>query len=168
MADGPILALDLATTMGWAYGRRAGEAYQHGSVRLAPPGSSHGALGAALITWMSDFCKVSERPDKVVYESPLNPFAMRGRTDFKTARILVSLPFVAESVASLLSIEAQEASVQSVRSHFVGGKIGKGEGKMLVMRQCRLLGYEPRDDNAADAIAILDYALSIRHVGRKR
>jgi hypothetical protein len=167
MADGPILALDLATTMGWAHGR-ARERYHHGSVRLGPPGSSHGRVGATLITFLTDFCKVNGRPDCIVYESPLNPFAMRGKTNFKTARVLLSMPFTVEAVAHLLSVDVQEVGVSTVRSHFVGGSIAKGDGKALVQRQCRLLGYDPQDDNAADAIAILDYALSIRHVANRK
>lgn len=154
-----ILALDIATTTGWAFGR-PGDIPRSGSVRLAPPGSSNGAIGRGMLRFLTDFISV-EKPDQIYYEVPLDPRHMGAKTTFKTARILLGLPFLVETIAEARGIfRLREAGVQDVRKYFVGTPRPKDK-KAAVQTQCRVLGWKPVDDNAADALALWAFACAI-------
>lgn len=151
-----ILALDIATRTGFAFGR-PGELPRSGSIRLAPPGSSNGAIGRGMMRWLADFLKVSQ-PDVIYYEVPLDPRHMGRKTTFKTARILLGLPFLVETISEARGVyKLREAGVQDVRKHFCGNARPKDK-KQAVLARCRQLGWQPEDDNAADALALWDFA----------
>lgn len=151
-----VLALDIATRTGWAAGRH-GEAPRHGSIRLAPPGSSNGAIGCGLLRWMTDFLAL-ERPDAVYYEVPIDPRHMGGGTRFATTRILVGLPFLAETIFEACGVfRVYEVGVQQVRKQFLGEARPKNK-KAAVISACHKRDWRPVDDNAADALAIWSFA----------
>lgn len=160
--SGDILSLDLASTTGWCRGAPGGKVV-YGSIKLAPPGASHGEKGASLLRWLTPQLKI--RPALLVFEAPMAPSQMAGRTTVSTARVLLGLPFLTETVAYLSGLygdRVREANVQDVRKHFIGQRtVRGGDPKAVVMRECRRLGFEPRDDNAADAIALWSYAAAI-------
>ena len=156
MANPLILTLDIATRTGWALGR-LGETPRHGSIRLAPAGSSNGAIGCGLLRWAMDFLAL-ERPDAVYYEVPIDPRHMGGGTNFATTRILVGLPFLAETIFEARGIfKVHEVEVQKVRKHFTGEARPKNK-KAAVIASCRARDWRPVDDNAADALAIWSFA----------
>ena len=156
---GSILALDIASRTGWAFGR-PGELPKSGSVRLAPPGSSNGTVGRGMLRWLADFLS-AESPNALYYEVPIDPRHMGSKTNFKTARLLIGLPFLVEAIAEARGLFYQrEAGVQNVRKHFVGTPRPKDK-KQSVLARCRLLGWKPEDDNAADALALWDFACAI-------
>lgn len=158
-----ILALDIASRTGWAFGR-PGEYPLSGSVRLAPPGASNGAIGRGMLRWLTDFITVS-KPDILYYEVPLDPRHMGSKTTFKTARILLGLPFLVETIAEARGIyRLREAGVQDVRKHFCGTPRPKDK-KAAVLARCRQLRWDPVDDNAADALALWDFACAIEAPG---
>lgn len=158
MSDGVILCLDLATRMGWACGVPGGTP-RSGSVRLAPPGSDHGMIAAGFIKWLHDF-NALEHPRAVFFEAPLNPFVMGGRSNFETVQVLLGLPFALRGVCSLLAIPRVEAAaISDIRKHFLGKqRLSGADAKRAVMAMCRNEGWEPADDNAADALALFSYA----------
>lgn len=157
---GEILALDLASTVGWARGAPGGKVVS-GSVRLAPAGASTAEKSAAMIRWLTPQLKI--RPRLLVIEAPMAPSQMAGKTNAKTARVLLGLPFVVEGVAYLSGVHSiREANVQDVRKHFIGRRtVPNGQAKSVVIAECRRRGYEPADDNEADALALWSYAAAI-------
>lgn len=158
-----ILSLDIATRAGWAFGR-PGEYPRSGSVRLAPPGSSNGTIGRGMLRWLTDFITVNQ-PSMIYYEVPLDPRHMGKKTTFATARILLGLPFLVETVAEARGIfKLREAGVQDVRKHFCGTP-RPADKKAAVLARCRQLGWRPEDDNAADALALWDFACAIEAPG---
>lgn len=167
-----ILALDIASCTGWCFGAPGGKP-TYGSQKLAPEGASTAERGAAMIRWLTPMIQ-GMRPRTLVFEAPLAPSSMAGKTTANTARVLLGLPLVVESVAYLLGVwDIWEANVQDVRQHFIGrrtvvgakladGKRKPGAAKPLVIARCIELGYMPADDNAADAVALWSYACAIR------
>lgn len=159
MTDATVLCYDLATTTGWCEGVPGGEP-RYGSVRFAPAGSSQAAIFAGALQVFTDRLRTF-RPRTVVYEAPLAPNVMRGKTNFSTTRILLGLPAILECVCYRLGIwDVREVSVQDVRQHFLGARRPQNP-KRAVIERCRALGYEPQDDNCADAIGIWHFATAL-------
>ncbi len=158
---GEILALDLASRFGWCRGEIGGKPI-YGSARFAPEGASNAEICSGAIRQVTQMISTF-RPRVVVIEAPMAPSQMAGRTTVKVARILLGLPFLVEGIAYSLGVyEIREANVQDVRKHFIGVRTVKGGGaKAVVVDRCRALGDDPQDDNAADAIALWDFACSI-------
>jgi hypothetical protein len=158
-----LLALDLATTTGFVAGAIGGTPV-HGSKRLASPGASGPEVFGGYIAWLVDMIKV-HAPRVVVYEAPLAPSIVKGKTNVNTVRRLMGLAALTEGVAYRMGIyTVLEATVADVRQHFIGRRNLPGdEGKRAVAMRCRQLGYEPTDDNAADALALWDYACAMRN-----
>jgi hypothetical protein len=156
-----ILALDLATRLGWAQGR-AGETPTYGSVLLAQPGDAPGAVFGRFLSWLVAHYNET-KPDVVCFEAPMAPSVMAGKTTKSVARILFGLPAIAEALAYRWHIQAFEADVSDVRGHFIGSRRLKSAiAKRAVFDRCRHLGWKPADDNVSDALAILDYCQAIR------
>lgn len=154
-----ILALDIATNLGFAFGE-PGSIPESGSIRLAPSGSSNGTIGRGLLRWLTAFI-TEHAPSMIYYEVPLDPRHMGPKTTFATARILLGLPFLVETVAEARGIfKLREVGVQDVRGFFVGQRRPKDK-KEAVLARCRLLGWKPDDDNAADALAVWAFACAV-------
>jgi len=156
-----ILALDLATVMGWAQGR-PGETPTSGFHRFAPPGSGRGAISAGAIKWYADWIKVS-RPDLIYIEAPIAPSIMAGRTNMDALMILIGLCFTFEGLASTTGIWGTTlAAVHDVRGHFIGSRRMKSaDAKRATVAKCQQLGWmgkSDRNDNQADALALWSYA----------
>src|SRR5262245_11951206 len=66
-----ILALDLATMTGWAYGALGDDVPTFGSLRFGSPSCSHQALFGSALRWLSELLK-AQPVDLVVYEEPLH------------------------------------------------------------------------------------------------
>lgn len=156
-AGGDILALDLATTLGWAYGPpdpRDG-LITYGSIRLGKPGEPQSLKFANFMKWLGG--RMLAFPPRVLaYESPASPEVMRGKTTFDTHRLLMGLPAIAEAVAGNLNSPPllYEASVPDIRRYILGAKAKAGEGKKLVFEKMVRLGFKPDDDNVSDALAV--------------
>lgn len=148
-----ILALDLSTQTGWAYGV-IGATPRSGTVTLAKPGASHGEIGRGFLRWFLDFVTVNE-VDTLFYEVPADPRFMGSKTTFKTARILIGLPFLLETAAGSRGINRIiETTVHDARKFFLGKSPRGGQGKDLVQAKCRALGWKFEDHNAADALCV--------------
>ncbi len=154
--NGGILCLDLATTMGWCEGL-PGEKPASGTIRLAPEGSKPAAIGGGLLDWLATRL-TTFRYRMIVYEAPMDPRHMK--TNINTARLLLGLPMVVEAVAYQTGhYGLREVSVNDVRKHLLGfiprrQKGERGDGpKQAVISGLRGRGFDPADDNEADAIA---------------
>src|SRR5262245_55757520 len=155
-----ILALDVASTCGWARGRIGDRAPTCGSVRFAKQGASHDAIFGAAGTWMIDLLKQEPKPDVVAIEALLPPHVIRKRST-QEHDLLPGLHGVIRMVLFLKGVyRPQLVPVQTWRKHFIDlSVVAKGEAKQHVLRKCRSLGWlERADDDAADACGLWSYA----------
>lgn len=160
--SGEILFLDLATTLGWAEGV-PGEKPRYGGHRLAPPSSAQRAVFGGMIQWLGTRLQAF-RPRVVVYEAPRDPRHMGKATNFDTARSLIGLCAVVEGVCDRMGVyDVREADVNEIRKHFLpAGSPRTGSAvKRAVIQQCRRFGYDPADDNVADALAGWHFVSSV-------
>lgn len=154
-----ILAFDFASTTGWAVGS-PGEKPMCCSIRFAKPGSSHEHIAGAAIEWAVPFLK-SHMPDILVAEAPIAPSFMRGNTNISTSMITMGLPFLFGGVAYRLGIHRQHlVRVADVRIFFLGRNHKSAIAKKMTVQRCQRLGWEPNDDNAADACAVWAFQCS--------
>ena len=148
-----ILAFDLATQAGWARYAPAG-AVRFGSFRMPSTGP---AVGLFLATFQKRIAPlVDEAPDAIVFEAPwVGP-----NTSQDTARKLMCLAGFLEYECHRLNIRCFEVNNASVRKFFCGkGRAPRAEIKDLVMHACLARGWSPHNDDEADALAVLDFAL---------
>jgi hypothetical protein len=152
-----ILALDIATSTGWARGRPE-DAPTCGSVRFASKGASHGAIFSGAFDWFREFTE-KDRPDVLVIEDLLPFRAKMGETTKDTARLLAGLHGVIRLVAFKREIfKVQAVPVSDVRHHFIGGNFKREQAKGYVEQKCKSLGWlERADTDAADACALWSY-----------
>lgn len=155
-----VLALDLASVSGWACGEPGGPP-DHGSIRFASPGASHEAVFAGALKWMSDIT-TAKGPSLVVWEAPLATSFKRGNSNINTTTLLYGLPAIIGAVSYLRGVfDIRKADTRDVRLHFIGSNPKRAKAKPMVIRQCKVLGWDVRDDNEADALATWHYMCSL-------
>lgn len=164
---GGILALDIARQLGWAaatvdacraWPRTQLEVRGHdwsgvrsGSVALAQPAATHGRLYAAFADWLGDAITV-HAPNIVVFEAPL-PRQSKGA---EAARRSLGLAAIADLVCYRREVQCFEEANNTVKKSFAGsGRAEKGD----ILRACQARGWDPKDDNEADALALLDHSI---------
>lgn len=160
--DGGVVALDLATRTGFAVWVPSCE-IEYGHFVLPRTGDDVGRFlnEAKRQIWIL-MCKVNPLRS-VVFEAPY----VGTKTHQVTARKLMGLACVVEMLCSEFGIDCSEVNNASVRKHFTGvGRAARDEMKRLVLEEARARGYEPENDDEADAIAVLDFTLhALRETG---
>lgn len=150
------LGIDPANSLGWAASLDGGT--ESGVMDLTLAGSSvgkrllryHGKLHELLLHYMVDavWCERVWVGEK---------------THQETARTLFGIQAITEMVAAATGIQFHLVQPVTWRAHFLG-KIPRGtkrkELKRLAVERCRQLGIEPRTDDEAEAVGILDYGLA--------
>lgn len=148
-----ILALDLATRLGWALWS-PGTPLEYGSHLLPRTGPHAGTFLDAYRTWLMPQLA---RLDLVVYEQPILP----QRTRIETLRKLYSLAGFTELVCIDLKIRCREIPMQKWRKHFMGRGGGfkhiGTDAKTMAIDEARARGFTIQGDDEADAIGIMDY-----------
>lgn len=155
MPRGAIIALDLATNVGFARWSPTAP-IRWGSMRLPSTGSEVGRFLSAYDLWLRDLLTV-EAPETVIFEAPwVGP-----STHQDVARKLMCLAGHTEFVCYRREVpRVVEENNKTVRKHFLGSGGGlRKEIKALTVEACRSRGWTPEDDDAADALALLDYAM---------
>jgi hypothetical protein len=154
-----VLALDLASTTGWAWGDAHAAAPIFGHHRFVARGEPRAAAYRQFRLWLD--LMLSARPTGViVYESPALPMVMQGRTNKDTLKLLMGLAEHLEEWA-YDRFELREAAVQQVRAHFIGvSNLRSAAAKAMTMERCRVLGWETTTSDEADACALWDYQCS--------
>lgn len=170
---GGTLALDLSTVTGWAYAKPGStpapfslqiaanhptQKHLSGRVKLGDGSKDNGVRGMHFEIYLRDLFK-EYKPSRVVYESPI---LWNGKTAIDTARILMGLAYQTEIECHRYGVgptHCYEANLTDIRMYFIGCAPKKGKSKPLVMARCRELDWYYIDDNAADALALLDYHL---------
>lgn len=141
-----VLALDCATRTGYAVDGPDGRP-AFGTFTLLGAGPELGARFCMFETAVRSLI-VQYRPEVVAFEQPLL------RAD-RAARLLIGLASVAELVATSYRLRCLEADPATIKKHLTGA--GNAD-KAAMVKTCRLLGWDVTDDNAADALALWDYA----------
>jgi crossover junction endodeoxyribonuclease RuvC len=143
-----ILALDIASRLGWARGR-VGDAPTFGTVNF---GTTDTVFAAAMM-WILDTIAL-DPPDAVIIEKMLPPQAMTGETSRAVRDRLAGLQGIMRGVAALRGIPVSEATVVQIRAHFIGdSSLRRKAAKTAVIERCRALGWNVQNDNEADACA---------------
>jgi hypothetical protein len=154
--EGRVLALDLATVTGYAFGA-PGSTPTFGDVRFSKPGSSRAVTYRNFRTWLEErWNQRDAQPDLVVFESPAVPSIMMGRTNIQTIKLLVGLAEHLEEWC-LNKVELREARVADVRVHFIGQNLKATVAKARTVERCRSLGWEVENTDQADACALWSY-----------
>jgi hypothetical protein len=155
-----ILALDLASTTGWAVGEPGSEP-EHGSLRFASAGASHEAIFARAATW-TKMMLAGKDIRTVVWEAPMPTSFSRGKSNVNTTTLLYGLPAVIGAVVYNCGIyDIRKADTKDVRNHFIGCNPKRAKAKPMVIRQCQAQGWQVSDDNEADALATWHYMCSL-------
>lgn len=197
-----VLAMDIATRMGWALHKPGMERPFFGTVQFAKTPQEVGLAmeqmraflesqhvlhrGLTDIVWEAQHVatqKKKRKDDKndpatvaairrlLAHEGPVDLDAIRrlvweveiATIDFNVIRKLIALGAMAEYFGHCIGARCFQVHIGTWRKHFCGrGNLKRDEAKMLAMDECRRLGIDPPDDNAAEAMGILDYYLSIR------
>jgi Holliday junction resolvasome RuvABC endonuclease subunit len=164
-----LLALDIATVTGWAYTADPNDLDlepEFGSMRLPKTGPDIGAFLCAYREWLMPLIE-QLRPKDVVFESPIMP----ATSQIIILRKLYGLAGVTEMVCTEHQTACTEAYMQKVRKHFCGharpgdrkakGLERRRQIKAAVVQACRDRGWNPTNDDEADALAVLDYARAV-------
>jgi hypothetical protein len=149
--SGNILALDLATRTGWAFGR-PGETPTFGRFLLHGDKPQRYRELRAWLAPQLDQCA------RVIYESAALPMLMMGRTNTDAIRFLIGC---CEHVDELCHgvVELYEVRVAAVRVHFIGANLKRDLAKAKTRERCEGLGWRVTNDDEADACALWSYAV---------
>jgi Holliday junction resolvasome RuvABC endonuclease subunit len=151
-----ILALDLATRWGWCYWvSGAFNPEQFGSVNLSDNGPMD--VGPMLARFEDEVVPLIDQADLVVFEAPILPGGKKSNP--KTSRKLMGMTGMVEKMCYQRGKPILEEQNRRVRKHFTGvPSKDSATGKANVLKACKLLGYDVKNDDEADAIALANYA----------
>ncbi|MGJ0236965.1 hypothetical protein ACQEPB_00390 [Novosphingobium fluoreni] len=158
------------------------------------PVIGHFQLGSEYTSDGATFCKLHERLyelrsiakfDAIYYEQPINPAQLQGHTTIDTILLAGGLAAHIQSFGTAMGCRiVKSVNVQHWRPDFIGkiqhndetAKVRRARKagdkrasardtlKQLTMERCRQLGFTPRNDDEADAIAILTYAVLLNGI----
>lgn len=149
MTGKTVLFHDLATSTGWAFGEPGGIPL-FGSFLVARAGAGVGEFAAGYERRAYDQL-TKFKPDCFCFEGAF----VGDKTSFDTARKLLGLVVVAEKCAFDCAVPmVRELQHSSISKFFTGsGRWKRAEGKQIIMKVCRALGWTPADHDQADALA---------------
>ena len=145
-----ILALDTATSTGWACGDSR-ERPRFGTKTLKHAPNSYGPSGAQFDAWLRGSI-AGEQPDMICFESPILAIGgPRPKTSLQGARLMLGLIWHVEFVAAQLDIKCREVSIQEAKLALTGQ--GNAD-KAAMMRAAKMYGFDVETDHEADAIGV--------------
>lgn len=180
---GGLLALDVATTTGWAYGL-PGDRPSFGhfrSGRPRPKGEGNaGEVLAQFRIWLAARCR-EWQPRMIVFEAPYVPRVapdkvrtVHGRListlpsssppiDIHVLRRLISLCGLVEMVAHEHQIPCREEASNVICRHFTGNGSwgGRANKKAATQKMCAVYGWPGVTEDEADALALWVYAEAV-------
>jgi hypothetical protein len=156
-----VLALDIASTTGWARGPTGPDGPRCGSVQFAKPGASQLAICGRALEWAIDTLR-PPLPDVVAIEGLLPPHVIKGKSN-TDHDLLAHLHGVIMGVCFMRGVfKVFKHPVLTIRRHFIDMSVcAKGQGKQMVQDKCRQLGWLAEGDDAADAAAAWSYQASL-------
>lgn len=158
MASFKVLAVDQATTSGWAVGD--GGPATFGTIKMPKRPD-----GERLMVLYHQLCRLVEThvPDQIVFETPFFPV---GQVKFSTETVswLQKIAGVVQMVAATKAVAIEDYAPATWRCSFLGyGRRPKGTSEKYMKDQTlarvRLLGFQAKNTDEADAIGLLHHAL---------
>jgi hypothetical protein len=148
-----ILALDLGTTSGWAV-RTFDGLITSGTVCFRPNRFDGGGMRYLRFTdWLTEIDRLSGPIGAIYFEE------VRFHAGTDAAHIFGGLMATLTSWGELRGVPYQGVPVGTIKRHWTG----KGNApKQAMIAAARARGFSPADDNEADALAILHWALDTR------
>ena len=153
MTDEAILALDLGTTTGWAI-RSSDGLTASGTVSFKPGRFDGGGMRyLRFANWLSETEKLAGPFGEIHFEE------VRRHAATDAAHVYGGLMATLTAWAELRGIPYEGVPVGTIKRHATG----KGNApKEAMIAAARARGFSPADDNEADAIAILLWALETK------
>ena len=148
-----VLALDLGTTTGWAI-RGYDGLITTGTAGFKPGRYDGGGMRYLRFTnWLTELDRLSGPISAIWYEE------VRRHAGTDAAHVYGGLMASLTSWGELRGIPYEGVPVGTIKRHATG----QGNApKQAMIEAARARGYRPADDNEADAIAILHWALETR------
>ena len=147
-----ILALDLGTSMGWAL--RLGTDTHSGTVSFRPSRYDGGGMRYLRFTsWLTELDRLSGPIAAIWFEE------VRRHAGTDAAHVYGGLMASLTAWGELRGIPYEGVPVGTIKRHATGHG---NSPKQAMIAAARARGYSPADDNEADAIAILHWALESR------
>lgn len=145
-----ILALDLGTMTGWAL-RGFDSLITSGTVSFKPGRYDGGGMRYLRFTnWLTEIDRLSGPIEAIYFEE------VRRHLGTDAAHVYGGLMASFTSWAELRGVPYQGVPIGTIKRHATG----KGNApKEAMITAARSRGYSPADDNEADALAILHWAL---------
>lgn len=148
-----ILAIDLGTTTGWATniptpGDPRRYVIRAGVVNFSP--RSYESSGMRYYRFMQWVAETVKGKDEVYYERVIR-HASNG-----AAQIYGGFMACLTAFCEAHGVRYIEVNVSTIKRHWTGSGNAKKE---MMIEQCVARGFQPQDDNDADAYALLDFAL---------
>lgn len=156
-----ILALDIATTTGWARWDSGLNRPHAGEFKLKS--SDEAKRFAEFSTWLRAKM-VADGIDHLAIEMPVPQRS--GLTNLSTLQTLHGLRGIAMAIAGAVNIPVLEVNTQEWRQHFVGQRTAPKSvpvkqrsawWKRQCLDRCEQMGWPVKGHNAADAMGVLDY-----------
>jgi hypothetical protein len=156
-----ILAIDAATQCGLASGE-AGEIPRLGTEQFGDSGDNQLEVGARCLRWIAHRL-TDDRPDEIWMEEPLPFGGKEGQSSAASRLRLTGLVMVIGSAARLKGVPVHMVRITTARKGFIGhGGLKREIAKKRSRAMCRLLGWNPMNDDEADAGCIFWFA-SLAH-----
>jgi Holliday junction resolvasome RuvABC endonuclease subunit len=148
-----VLALDLGTTTGWAILSFDG-LITSGTVSFKPSRYDGGGMRYLRFTnWLTEIDRLSGPIEAIYFEE------VRRHVGTDAAHVYGGLLAVLTSWGELRGVPYEGVPVGTIKRHATG----KGNApKQAMIDAARARGFSPADDNEADAIAILFWAIETR------
>lgn len=158
------LSLDMSIkSTGWALWSEGQERPAYGTWALAPDLSWAGRAFVRLHKNILDLHRLTPI-NALVFEAPLQAGQLHGHTNVETLEALIGLAAHAKSFAEAVGARHRAVHQATWRRHFIG-RMPRGtkspDLKAMAMARCRELGFDPAKHDAAEALGLLDYELSV-------
>ncbi|MNU91688.1 Holliday junction resolvase [compost metagenome] len=147
-----ILAVDLGNKTGYALRRRDG-AMRYGTMDFTPRKSwTPGQRWARFRSWLADTITTFQI-DAIVFER-----VVFGHSSAASSDVYGGFKALVELASDTHRLALSSVAVPTVKKHFTGS--GRAD-KDAMMAQAKVRGYIPDSHNAADALAILHWAVDL-------
>jgi hypothetical protein len=161
-----ILAIDCATTTGWAAGDSAGNPVS-GAVTFGP---DRDGKYSGIMQWTHKMLKEHE-PERIAIEAPF----VGDNTSFSQMELAYGMQACILAVCRYKTfLKVKQHNVNSIQSYFIPKppiakgekrpKLGSDQKKMLIRRRCIELGWTTEEETSldqTDACAIWAYAVGL-------
>lgn len=145
-----VLALDLATKCGWAYRTRDGK-QRSGVERFAPgKGGHNGQRWLAMRQWLTEAAREMGGVHVVYFED------VKRHVSNLSARAYCGYLAILEAWCATNNVPMVGVGVGTVKKAWTGA--GNAD-KDAMIAEAKRRGFNPTDDNEADALAILAYGV---------